>query len=198
MAIINCPECQNEISDSAKSCPYCGYKINKVKTLELSGIKYHDEIIYTIIGIGIIIGLYIDGLFEYYLVRKLDGFIGNTLGSFDNLVGRADLDYFTIVIVCLIALSIIASWLYSYLKSLKGKKNMISLIATSLALIVFVYGTVTACSNFTEFTGFAYLEFERLMALFYIDIAAFILSIIVSILNMSGIYIIKSFNLKNK
>ena len=26
MALINCPECNKEISDSAKSCPHCGYK----------------------------------------------------------------------------------------------------------------------------------------------------------------------------
>ena len=26
MALINCPECNKEINDSAKSCPHCGYK----------------------------------------------------------------------------------------------------------------------------------------------------------------------------
>ena len=26
MSLINCPECNKEISDSAKSCPHCGYK----------------------------------------------------------------------------------------------------------------------------------------------------------------------------
>jgi hypothetical protein len=30
MSIINCPECSNEISNSAHSCPKCGY-INKSK-----------------------------------------------------------------------------------------------------------------------------------------------------------------------
>ena len=27
MALINCPECKHEVSDKAKSCPNCGYKI---------------------------------------------------------------------------------------------------------------------------------------------------------------------------
>ena len=27
MALIKCPECSNDISDSAKSCPHCGYRI---------------------------------------------------------------------------------------------------------------------------------------------------------------------------
>lgn len=27
MAIINCPECSKEISDTAKSCPHCGFRI---------------------------------------------------------------------------------------------------------------------------------------------------------------------------
>jgi uncharacterized membrane protein YvbJ len=25
MALINCPECQKEISDKTKNCPHCGY-----------------------------------------------------------------------------------------------------------------------------------------------------------------------------
>lgn len=29
MALINCPECKNEISDTSKNCPKCGYKIEK-------------------------------------------------------------------------------------------------------------------------------------------------------------------------
>lgn len=31
MALINCPECNKEISDTAKICPNCGYKINRRK-----------------------------------------------------------------------------------------------------------------------------------------------------------------------
>lgn len=26
MALINCPECNNKISDTASNCPYCGFK----------------------------------------------------------------------------------------------------------------------------------------------------------------------------
>lgn len=29
MAMINCPECKEEVSDSALKCPKCGYQINK-------------------------------------------------------------------------------------------------------------------------------------------------------------------------
>ena len=31
MAIINCPECNREISDAAKSCPQCGYELKPQK-----------------------------------------------------------------------------------------------------------------------------------------------------------------------
>ena len=31
MALINCPECDNEISDKAEFCPKCGYKLPKQK-----------------------------------------------------------------------------------------------------------------------------------------------------------------------
>ena len=29
MALIECPECKKEISDSAASCPHCGYQLKK-------------------------------------------------------------------------------------------------------------------------------------------------------------------------
>lgn len=29
MSLINCPECNKEVSDTAKSCPHCGYNIEK-------------------------------------------------------------------------------------------------------------------------------------------------------------------------
>lgn len=31
MALITCPECKKEISDTAKTCPNCGYKIKKTE-----------------------------------------------------------------------------------------------------------------------------------------------------------------------
>ncbi len=33
MALINCPECNKEISDKAKSCPHCGYNLPKQKPI---------------------------------------------------------------------------------------------------------------------------------------------------------------------
>ena len=34
MALITCPECNNQVSDSAVSCPHCGYVLNKQTTVE--------------------------------------------------------------------------------------------------------------------------------------------------------------------
>lgn len=31
MALIICPECNREISEYAKTCPHCGYKLPKTK-----------------------------------------------------------------------------------------------------------------------------------------------------------------------
>lgn len=32
MALINCPECNKEISDKAKACPNCGYELNPLQS----------------------------------------------------------------------------------------------------------------------------------------------------------------------
>lgn len=43
MALINCPECNREISDKAVSCPHCGYPLsnNLIEKNEPQDIKEH-------------------------------------------------------------------------------------------------------------------------------------------------------------
>ncbi len=45
MALIKCPECQNEISDKADKCPQCGYPIGGNQKHRISNptenTKYH-------------------------------------------------------------------------------------------------------------------------------------------------------------
>ena len=31
MALIKCKECNKEVSDTAKTCPHCGYKLKSFK-----------------------------------------------------------------------------------------------------------------------------------------------------------------------
>ncbi len=38
MALVKCPECQKEISDTVKKCPHCGFKQNKSENKKLNGI----------------------------------------------------------------------------------------------------------------------------------------------------------------
>ena len=55
MALIKCPECNKEISDTSKRCPNCGYKFH---------IK-NRKTIYTIISIIVICIIIISGLILY-------------------------------------------------------------------------------------------------------------------------------------
>lgn len=51
MALINCPECEHQMSDTAKKCPHCGYRLN---IAEINKIKNYS------IGVGLgIIGLFV-------------------------------------------------------------------------------------------------------------------------------------------
>jgi len=38
MALINCPECQKEISDEAKRCPNCGFDLHREKKTKLKNL----------------------------------------------------------------------------------------------------------------------------------------------------------------
>lgn len=44
MALINCPECNKEISDKAYSCPNCGYPISKFSESEIKTVNSMEEI----------------------------------------------------------------------------------------------------------------------------------------------------------
>ena len=53
MALISCPECHKEISDSAEFCPHCGYKFitKEKKTESESFLGKDDSNVLLIIGI---------------------------------------------------------------------------------------------------------------------------------------------------
>ena len=54
MALIKCPECKKEISDTIKKCPHCGFKIkNNIDFKEL--LKNNKKMVYTIIGILLLV-----------------------------------------------------------------------------------------------------------------------------------------------
>jgi len=54
MALISCPECKKEISDQAKHCPNCGYRLNSLSNEQKQSIKKTIIIIISII-IGIVL-----------------------------------------------------------------------------------------------------------------------------------------------
>jgi uncharacterized paraquat-inducible protein A len=48
MALINCPECKQQISDNAPTCPHCGYSMHAV-TIEQTGKTWKLLIIMSIL-----------------------------------------------------------------------------------------------------------------------------------------------------
>lgn len=45
MALINCPECGKEISDTTDKCPHCGYPLMKIQNEEKNNEKKRTAII---------------------------------------------------------------------------------------------------------------------------------------------------------
>lgn len=73
MALINCPECNKEISDSVKICPGCGYKLKRKKVKKepkFIKTKKQKKIFITILIVLIAALLATGGFFgyKYYLV----------------------------------------------------------------------------------------------------------------------------------
>lgn len=55
MALIECKECQSQISDKAESCPQCGCPLKKQKVIVENKITGGGDIIHKIAVWGVII-----------------------------------------------------------------------------------------------------------------------------------------------
>lgn len=42
MALMQCPECGNKVSDKAEKCPKCGYPVSRINELQRSKKKKMD------------------------------------------------------------------------------------------------------------------------------------------------------------
>ncbi|MFR4440003.1 MAG: zinc-ribbon domain-containing protein [Hungatella sp.] len=45
MALIQCPECQLQVSDKALSCPHCGYPMTKTSTSRQTNLQNANDFI---------------------------------------------------------------------------------------------------------------------------------------------------------
>ena len=57
MALVNCPECGKEVSDTAKVCVHCGFKIPKIKTEKEKANKKDMIISLSILFCLLIVGI---------------------------------------------------------------------------------------------------------------------------------------------
>ena len=81
MALINCPECNKEISDTTKSCPHCGYSIKEeITQTELGSVETNAAagVMWICLGIvSLIIGLFTVGIIiGIFIIIGGLGFIG--------------------------------------------------------------------------------------------------------------------------
>ena len=93
MALIRCPECNKEVSDSASSCPHCGYPLKESKPTSYYGYqsrsdrlveKEHDRKYKEMIAGGII--CFIGAIFFLFFlgnpaVKSSDEALGTVIGA---------------------------------------------------------------------------------------------------------------------
>ena len=78
MALITCPECNRQVSDTAKTCPCCGYKMNTeiVKRRKKTVIITMSLSLFIVLLVGVPIYSYyhskaVDEAYEKYVDRKI-------------------------------------------------------------------------------------------------------------------------------
>jgi len=76
MALINCPECQREISDTAETCPNCGYPLAKKESSKIKSTPLGEKRTYPALGIPLIFFSIVLLLFGLVMLPTLFGFGG--------------------------------------------------------------------------------------------------------------------------
>ncbi len=96
MALFSCPECGRQVSDTAKFCPTCGYKLAKQKKQKNPISKKTKSIIIAsavagiliIVGIGCLVSILRLNDFEKAQVASLNRLIEETMQ--ENMEGKTE------------------------------------------------------------------------------------------------------------
>lgn len=202
MSMLNCPECGKEISDSAKSCPNCGYSTTKkVKMKKLTKPKKigFDAIANSVIGCLFVVFLYAECFYEYYLIRLSDSFNGYKLGDFSSLLSFGT-DFSSRVIIGIMIVIIVMIVFFGWFKCIKESLqnnsgyNSINIILSIILGVVFFVVTFLAKEGFYMVNQFHGRTFTSFGIGFYIELVLLGLLLIVSIFN----YVRVSMNIKKK
>ena len=76
MALIKCPECKGQVSDTAESCPHCGYIISKSKGLKNSFIA---NMLAAVTNVVSLIGILVEEYYLLALVPQLGQLVSNAI-----------------------------------------------------------------------------------------------------------------------
>ena len=76
MALIKCPECKGQVSDTAESCPHCGYIISKSKGLKNSFIA---NMLAAVTNVVSLIGILVEDIIYWHLFRLLGQLVSNAI-----------------------------------------------------------------------------------------------------------------------
>ena len=114
MALINCPECGHQMSDTAEKCPNCGYRIN------VSHSHPPKYIFAIILLVGIVILSFAIGLIMNFSLDTI------CYGDDDFIIG---LSVFIITVIALLA----GGWFFK-------KRNRFALTSAIVVSIVFTVG----------------------------------------------------------
>lgn len=159
MALIKCKECGKEISDSAVSCPNCGFKIiqenNIVKEIEVKSKQIRTGSIISLISSSIIL-LFLIMICTYnflmpktYTEKDKATFTINIGATKDEINQSAFTTYFvTGIIFTIISFILVILYLNKKIKKIKIYKIAL-LISSILELLLFyAYSQVAQCCGY--------------------------------------------------
>lgn len=157
MALIKCDECQKEISDTAKTCPHCGYNLKKErKKLNSKNIIYN----FRTISCFLLILAFITSFFAVSFSRDNYSSSRQMLNRSFNDMMYYLLDNFDIVFIIIGIVSIVALIYYILGRKVKFKKIIYyiptfiyNFLATILIFVVLLGGLDIHTSKYDTYYG---------------------------------------------
>lgn len=177
MALIKCEECKNEVSDTAKRCPHCGYKLKK----SIVDNNINDFFSTNSLACIFLILAFITSFFKVSFTRDVAILKRQLVNrSFINVMSTIS-DVLNIIFISVGLIAIILLLLNVLTKNFKLKK-ILRYIPTFIYTVLATYCTVIVLvDSLNEYDATYYIIFELSWGCFWVLILLYASSILLII-----------------
>ena len=192
MALISCPECNQQMSDTAGICPHCGYKLPK----RISAKEKKSSLLISLLGALFIAFSFLRGFYAEINTHILNEkamwtnkvWMRSLYNLADHGKGTAGVILFFIILLLIAGVAVMQlPKVYKKLPNSQMLTTAMSVVAAVIYIVVVMICVDYDYANGNIYKSFTVGEFLNLSYLFYVESALLFITVLMSVLKSCGI-----------